>query len=182
MVQAGDMIENPVTGERITFLRTSAETGGALAELELAISAQAFLPAAHVHRVQDERFEVLEGRIRLRCRDEESVREPGDIVLVPAGSPHSWAPTGGRGARVKVTFTPGRDIELFFDDYFRLAREGRTGRNGLPRLVDSARLGSAHEMYLAGPPLPLQRAAFRVLLAASRRRPDGRGLPDTRPG
>ena len=39
MVQPGDVIENPVTGERITFLRTSAETGGALAEMELELRA-----------------------------------------------------------------------------------------------------------------------------------------------
>ena len=35
MIQPGDVIENPVTGERITFVRTSAQTGGALAEMDL---------------------------------------------------------------------------------------------------------------------------------------------------
>ncbi len=28
MIQAGDVIENPVTGERIRFLETAKETGG----------------------------------------------------------------------------------------------------------------------------------------------------------
>ena len=38
MIQAGQTIEHPVTGERMTFLRTSQETGGeyVLVELELA--------------------------------------------------------------------------------------------------------------------------------------------------
>jgi hypothetical protein len=28
MIRAGDTIENPITGERVTFLKTSAETDG----------------------------------------------------------------------------------------------------------------------------------------------------------
>jgi hypothetical protein len=33
MVQPGDVIGNPVTGKRMTFLRASAQTGGALAQI-----------------------------------------------------------------------------------------------------------------------------------------------------
>ena len=39
---------------------------------------------------------------------------------------------------------------------------------GMPSLPVSARLGLAHDMYLAGPPVPLQRAAFRVLATTDR--------------
>jgi len=87
---------------------------------------------------------------------------------VPAGSPHSWAPDGGEGARVRITFTPGAGIEQFFDEFFRCAREGRTNAHGMPSPFVTARLGLAHDMYLAGPPVPLQRAAFRVLTGAAR--------------
>ncbi len=168
MVQPGDVIENPVTGERITFVRTSAQTGGALAEMDLALSPTAFLPAEHIHLRQEESFEVLDGRIRVRCRGEESVCGPGESIVVPAGSPHAWAPDGDQGARVRLTFTPGADIEEFFDEYFRCAREGRTNTKGMPPLLVTARLGLAHNMYLPRPPVPLQRAAFRVLAGASR--------------
>src|SRR3712207_5617358 len=132
MVQPGDVIENPVTGERITFLRTSAETGGALAEMELELRPDAFLAAEHRHLHQEERFEVLDGRIRLRSDGQESVRGPGEFVVVPAGSPHTWAPAGDQGARVLLTFTPGAGIEAFFDEFFRCAREGRTNAKGMP--------------------------------------------------
>src|ERR687894_764050 len=107
MVQPGDVIENPVTGERITFVRTSAQTGGALAEMDLELSPTAFLAAEHIHLRQEERFEVVDGRIRVRCSGEESVHGPGESVVVPAGSPHAWAPDGDEGARVRLTFTPG---------------------------------------------------------------------------
>lgn len=166
MVNAGDVIENPVTGERITFVRTSQQTGGALAELDLELSPTAFLAAEHIHRSQEEKFQVLDGHILLRCRGQESMSGPGQTVAVPPGAPHAWAPHGG-GARVRLTFTPGAGIEDFFDEFFRLAREGRVNSKGMASLPVMARLGLAHDMYLAGPPLPLQRAAFRVLATAN---------------
>jgi hypothetical protein len=55
VVNAGDVIENPVTGERITFVRTSQQTGGALAELDLELTPQALLAAEHIHRSQEEK-------------------------------------------------------------------------------------------------------------------------------
>lgn len=168
MVQPGDVIENPVTGERITFVRTSAETGGALAELDLDLAPTAFLAAEHIHLHQEEKFEVLDGRIRLTCRGEESVRGPGEVVVVPPGAAHAWAPDGGTAARVRITFTPGAGIEEFFDEFFRLGREGRVNAKGMPSPLITARLGLTHDMYLAGPPVPLQRAAFRVLAGAGR--------------
>lgn len=168
MVDAGDVIENPVSGERITFLRTSEQTGGAIAEMDLELSPTAFLAAEHIHRSQEEKFQVLDGHILLRCRGEESVSGPGESVVVPPGAPHSWAPHGGAGARVRVSFTPGAGIEQFFDEFFRLAREGRVNEKGMPSLPITARLGLTHDMYLAGPPVPLQRAAFRVLASTNR--------------
>jgi len=163
VINAGDVIENPVTGERTTFVRTSRQTGGALAELDLELTPQAFLAAEHIHRSQEEKFRVIEGQVLLRCRGVESISGPEETVTVPAGAPHAWAPHGGAGARVRITFTPGAGIEDFFEEFFRLAREGRVDSKGMPSPPVSARLGLAHDMYLAGPPVPLQRAAFRVL-------------------
>src|ERR1700712_1696820 len=114
MVQPGDFIDNPVPGERMTWVRTSTETGGALAEIDLELTPTAFLAAEHIHLHQEEKFEILEGRIRLRFDGQESVRGQGEIVVVPAGSPHVWAPQDGQGARVRLTFTPGARIEEFF--------------------------------------------------------------------
>lgn len=168
MVNVGDVIENPVTEERITFVRTSEQTGGAVAELDLELSPAAFVAAEHIHRSQEERLQVVEGRILLRCRGEESVSSSGETVVVPAGAPHAWAPHGGASARVRITFTPGAGIEQFFDEFFRLAREGRVNSKGMPSLPVTAGLGLAHDMYLAGPPVPLQRAALRVLATTDR--------------
>ena len=85
MVNVGDVIENPVTGERITFVRTSEQAGGALAELDLELRPTAFLAAEHIHRAQEEKFQVLEGRIVLRCRGEESTCGPGPCNVLRSG-------------------------------------------------------------------------------------------------
>jgi quercetin dioxygenase-like cupin family protein len=169
MVRSGDFIENPVTGERMTWVRTSTETGGAKAEIDLELTPSAFLAAEHIHLHQEEKFEILEGRIRLRSGGDESVREPGEIVVVPAGSPHSWAPEDGKGARVRLTFTPGAKIEEFFEEFFRCAREGRTNAKGVPSSpFVTARLCLTHDMYGANLPVPLQRAVFRLLTGAAK--------------
>jgi hypothetical protein len=62
MIRAGDTIENPVTGERATFLKTSAETGGELVLIETTVAPDGFVAAEHIHPYQSERFEVLSGR------------------------------------------------------------------------------------------------------------------------
>lgn len=41
MAYAGQIIDNPVSGERIEFLRTAADTNGELLEIELTLAADA---------------------------------------------------------------------------------------------------------------------------------------------
>lgn len=49
---AGPIIHNPVSGERIEFRRTAADTHGELLEIELALAAEGNVPGAHVHPEQ----------------------------------------------------------------------------------------------------------------------------------
>src|SRR5215216_1764206 len=49
MTSEGNTVEHPVTGERITFLETSAETNGEYATLELRVRPHGFVVAPHVH-------------------------------------------------------------------------------------------------------------------------------------
>ena len=85
MINPGDIIENPVTGERIEFLRTARQTGGELVEIEVTVQPNGFVAAAHVHPKQDERFEILEGEIEFKLEKQTVTARPGDVVLVAAG-------------------------------------------------------------------------------------------------
>jgi quercetin dioxygenase-like cupin family protein len=82
MVQSGHVIENPVTGERITFLRTAAKTNGELLQLMLSVKPRGFVAAEHEHPRQEERFEVVSGRMRFRIRGIERVVGAGDDILI----------------------------------------------------------------------------------------------------
>ena len=66
MFHAGDQIENPVTGERIVFHETSAETNGERVVFETIVQPGGFVASAHLHPLQTERFEVLEGTLGMR--------------------------------------------------------------------------------------------------------------------
>ena len=98
MLRAGDVIENPVTGETITFIRTSEDTGGAQLEIELLLRPDAFLPAAHVHPAQEEEFTVLEGAVRFTSGAHADVVRAGGALLVP-GRPVPQLASGRRRRR-----------------------------------------------------------------------------------
>ena len=49
MAYTGQTIENPVSGERITFLQTARDTGGEKLEIELELAPDGHVPGAHVH-------------------------------------------------------------------------------------------------------------------------------------
>ena len=62
----GYTLDNPVTGERFTFTDTAASTDGELLAFDLDLRPGGAVPIAHVHPIQSERFEVLEGEMRFR--------------------------------------------------------------------------------------------------------------------
>jgi hypothetical protein len=55
MIRTGDVITNPVTGERLRFLKTTRDTGGELVRVEVTVEPNGFVAAAHVHPHQSER-------------------------------------------------------------------------------------------------------------------------------
>src|SRR4051812_5247221 len=85
MAYTGQTLENPVSGERITFLRTARDTAGELLEFELELTPDGHVPGAHVHPAQEERFHVLAGRMEFRRGGRRVIAEAGDTVVVPAG-------------------------------------------------------------------------------------------------
>ena len=60
-------IENPLTGERVTFLATAEETNGDYVRIRNETSAGAPGPVMHYHLTYTEAFEMLEGRLDV-CR------------------------------------------------------------------------------------------------------------------
>jgi len=63
VARAGDVLENPTTGERIVFRKTAVETNGEALEYEILFTPRGFGAQEHHHPRQQERHEVLEGEL-----------------------------------------------------------------------------------------------------------------------
>src|SRR3990172_1055205 len=94
MAKQGDVIENPVTGERIVFRQTSAGTNGELLQFELTLKPHGFVPVEHVHSRQEERVEVVSGSVRYRLGGKEESLSAGQAAVLPPSIPHTlWNDT-----------------------------------------------------------------------------------------
>jgi uncharacterized protein YndB with AHSA1/START domain/quercetin dioxygenase-like cupin family protein len=83
-----------------------------LLEFDVVGRSRGFIGGAHVHRRQTERFEVIEGSMRLVMDGREHLLRPGDVMEVPAGTAHRQLPGDGAG-RVRVQLRPAGRSEEF---------------------------------------------------------------------
>src|SRR3989337_3757546 len=94
MAKQGVVIENPVTGERIVFRQTSVDTNGELLQFELFLKPHGFVPAEHIHSRQEERPEVVSGRVRYRLGGKADSLSAREAAVLPSGIPHTlWNDT-----------------------------------------------------------------------------------------
>jgi quercetin dioxygenase-like cupin family protein len=173
MATAGQTLVNPVSGERITFRTTVAETDGELVAIDLELAPGGRVPGGrHVHPLQEERFEVVRGRMRFRMGREKIFAGPGDVVVIPPGVPHDFANAGDEDALVRVEVRPALKMEQLFETAVALAEDGRTMFNGIPKLLDLALFTREfeQEVHAAFPPVWLQRLTLAPLAWLARRR------------
>ena len=111
MAFAGQVLDNPVTGERIVFRQTAADTGGELLVFDLILAPDGHVPGAHVHPSQEERFEVISGTMKFRLGARKIIAHAGDVVVVAPGSVHKFANAGDEPARVRVQVRPALKME-----------------------------------------------------------------------
>jgi mannose-6-phosphate isomerase-like protein (cupin superfamily) len=178
MARAGETIENPVTGERLVFLTTAQETSGELLRVEHVFAPGALAPATHLHPHQVERFEVLSGMPRFRIGDGERTARQGDVVAVPAGTPHTWWNAGADETRVLIEFRPALRTEEIFQILFGLGRDGKLNKRSVPNpflgavlareYESEARVAPSKEILLTRLPPRLIRLLIAVLAPLGR--------------
>ncbi len=170
MVSAGDVMDNPVSGQRLIFRKTARDTAGDLLEVESVYTKPTpHRPPAHFHPLQSERFEVISGRLGVHLNGEERTLEEGEVLIIPPGTPHEmWAEEAG--ARVDWQTSPALNTEAFFETLWGLAKDGKTNEKGVPNLLRVAMFAREYEdeFRLANPPWVVQRALFGVLAPVGR--------------
>ena len=176
MIKPGQTLENPVTGEHFTFIDTAATTDGELLAFELGLRPGGAVPIPHVHPIQTERFEVVEGLMRFRVGLRRRFAGPGEVVEVAPGVLHSFANAGDEEARVRVEVRPALAMEEMLAEVVAMAEAGLMNRRGLPRrLRDLAALARKYDREAHAPGLSV--GMQRVLLAPLTMSPGRRSAP-----
>ena len=172
MAYIGQQLKNPVTSEKLTFVETSASTGGERVVVDLELAAGGKVPGVHVHPKQDETFEVLAGTMKFRYGMKTIVAEAGETVVVPAGKVHAFANAGDVAAHVRVTVSPALKMEQLFETTVALAEEGKVMKSGMPKPLELALFVRefGDEARAPFPPQFVVRTAMAPLAAIAKRR------------
>lgn len=99
------------TGETITFVKTGKETKGAFTEVICTIPAGQKGPPPHIHPLQDEIFEVIEGKLVLSVNGKKIVLEEGESFAVKAKAAHTFSNPIERETKFRATYKPSLDID-----------------------------------------------------------------------
>jgi mannose-6-phosphate isomerase-like protein (cupin superfamily) len=111
MAHPGDVLLHPISGRRLTFRRTAAQTSGRVLEYTLRYPGVESPPDEHAHADQEHQLEVLDGCLQVSLSGRTQRLEPGEVLLVPAGKAHAvWNPFEVPTRAVWHTF-PARDTE-----------------------------------------------------------------------
>lgn len=135
------MILNPVTRQRVLFVETARETGGArtVLDVETAPGGGVLL---HRHADHVEEIEVLAGEIEVTIGGVTRRVPAGEHVVIEAGAVHSWRNSSADGVlRFRGTMTPGHPgFETVLRLSFGLGRDGGLRPSGIPRRFDDLAL------------------------------------------
>jgi quercetin dioxygenase-like cupin family protein len=173
MSRAGDVYENPVTGER-AIVRVGEESGGELTVADLYVSPGGAVAGEHVHPGIEEVFTVVRGSVGFRLDGREDVAGPGRRLVVAPGVAHYWWNAGDGEAHVVVELRGEKALLEGFgamiSTVFGLAREGKTDAKGRPSPLQAVLFASAFDdvIRFVQPPRPVQKALFVTLAPVAR--------------
>lgn len=157
MAFKGQVLHNPFTGDRYEFLATSRDTDGDFVKIKVTLGFKGIPIPNHIHLYQDERFEVIYGKLAVMAEGDLFMLYPGDAKEIPKKQSHNHY-KGHNSRTVYIqTIAPALDFEYLLETLDRLGREGkiRNGRIGflqkmvLLKYIDSKRV-------LADVPMRLQ--------------------------
>ena len=170
MSRAGEVFENPVTGERVVVRLGTEEFGGELLVADLYVRPGGAVAGEHVHARIEEWFTVQEGRIGFRLDGRESIARPNVRLHLPAGVAHDWWNAGEEEARVVVEVRPGARFEEMIKNLYGLAQDGKTDAKGMPNLLQAALFAREFEdvLWFTKPPRPVQKVLFTALAPVAR--------------
>ena len=168
--RAGEVVENPVTGEGGVVRVPPTEANGHLLVADLYLPPGRRVAGEHVHPVAREAFTVVRGELAVRRGGRDLAAGPGVRTQVPPGVAHDfWNPTDEE-VRVVVEAEPGDRLAQAIRHVFLAAQDGLTDAKGRLRPLHAAVVGRefADTIRFTSPPWPLQRVVFGLLFPIAR--------------
>jgi mannose-6-phosphate isomerase-like protein (cupin superfamily) len=168
--RAGDVFENPVTGERAVVVCGTADSTDGSLSVQLFVAPGGAVAAEHYHPELVERFRVLSGHLAVSINGRRSHIGPGDELTIEPGVLHDWWNAGESEAEVLVEINPGRRFELMVASTYGLARDGKVNSKGMPNLLQLAVMASefGDTIRFASPGPLSQRILFGILAPIGR--------------
>ena len=130
---ASRTIHNPAARDVVTFLELASETGGARTVIENRCSPGGGVPL-HYHHAFDEELIAVDGPLTVTLGHRTMVLQPGERVMVPRGTPHSYRNATAGDVTFHANLAPGAPgFENFLRVMAGLARDGETKPAGMPK-------------------------------------------------
>jgi quercetin dioxygenase-like cupin family protein len=171
MANLDRVIENPVSGERVTFLTLAEEADNEYVKIRNEVVPGAVGPPLHYHFDYQETFTVIEGTIDfyLGGKKNRIVVAEGETVRVPIGETHGFRNNSRHPAVFEVEIRPPGSFEQALRASFGVARDGRVTKSGIPtNIFELALLYELSQSHIAGVPRFLQTGIFGALAKAAR--------------
>lgn len=163
--------ENPITGEKVTFLVTAEETRGEYARVRCDVPAGVQGPPLHYHLGYTESFEVVEGRLDMCVGSKENhvVLEEGQSAFVPPGVPHRFWNPSDEPVVFDAEVRPPQAWVKAGQAMRGLAADGKLNDKGIPKnLFELALIFQLSDIYMTGLALFLQKAIFGTMARMAR--------------
>jgi quercetin dioxygenase-like cupin family protein len=142
-----NVVENPVTGERIIYRRTTRETRGELLQFEYFMKphSKGLATIKHTQPKLEQRMEVLSGTMTylLGKNKEKRLLKAGQKIVIPPNEPHSLWNESDEELHIIDEYSPALKMQKFFETMYGLARDGKVNTDtGLPNLLQIAVMSS----------------------------------------
>jgi mannose-6-phosphate isomerase-like protein (cupin superfamily) len=170
MIKKGDTLVNVRTGQRMTFLKTWAETNGTQLKMECISPVTPEREKSHYHPYQENRFTLTQGQLLFTIDGKEQLASVGDIISIPKNIPHSFYNSGLTEAHYIQEFFPALKIDSLFESFFVLAKEGKLNKSGTPNIFRTALLllNFEKEIRLASPNWKVLKLFLKLLVPIAR--------------
>ncbi len=154
------------------FRQTVLKRENGLIWTELVLEPHAPGPPEHIHSSMPENFYVTEGTLSILAGGEKKLLRPGESLFVAPGTPHKPFNETDSRVVVRTPLTPEYGIPEWFGVFLTQAYgyfdESELNRQMPQALLQMSRFSPKYELWLAAPPILLQKAFFFVISPTAR--------------